>query len=266
MNEKEFIAEYDISNYERPSVAADMAVFAVRDVRSDNPKKRTEKKLTLMLIKRGEHPYKDKWALPGGFLRMNETIEECAARELSEETGLKEPFLRQFRTYSRVDRDPRGRIISCAYISLVSASSDVVSASSDASDASWFDVDINEKEDGFTVTLSSGEDILLDIEAEEKNDMAAPKNVTGELAFDHVNIITDALHYIRSGMDTSEFIFMLLPEKFSIPQMQAVYSLVMGRTVSKEVVHRLYGRKMEKTMHSDESGQHKRAVLYRKKC
>lgn len=265
MNEKEFIEGYDITEYERPSVAADMAVFAVRDVVSDNPKKSTRKKLTLMLIKRGEHPYMDKWALPGGFLRMNETIEECAARELTEETGLKEPYLRQFRTYSGVDRDPRGRIISCAYISLISVSNDVVSASSDASDAAWFDVEISETDAGFNAVLLSDDKVLLSIEVTEKNDMAVPEKVEGELAFDHVRIITDALYYIRSGMDTSEFVFMLLPEKFSIPQMQAVYALIKGRTVSKEVVHRLYDKKMEKTMDSDENGQHKRAVLYRKK-
>ncbi len=265
MNEKEFIDGYSITDYERPSVAADMAVFAVRDVVPDNPKKSAEKKLTLMLIKRGEHPYRDMWALPGGFLRMNETIEECAARELTEETGLKEPYLRQFRTYSDVERDPRGRIISCAYISLVSASSDVVCASSDASDAAWFDVGITETENGFSAVFSNENGVLLETDVTEKNDSAVTECVKGTLAFDHVRIITDAIYYIRNGIDTNEFIFMLLPEKFSIPQMQAVYALVKGRKVSKEVVHRLYDKKMEKTMQSDEGGQHKRAVLYRKK-
>lgn len=265
MNEKQFIDGYSIENYERPSVAADMAVFAVRDVASDNPKKSAEKKLTLMLIKRGEHPYRDKWALPGGFLKMNETIEECAARELSEETGLKEPYLRQFRTYSAVDRDPRGRIVSCAYISLVSGSSDIVAASSDASDAAWFDVEIKETEDGFSASFTKDENELFAVDVSELRDFAVIKNVRGELAFDHVRIITDAVFFIRNGIDINDFIFMLLPEKFSIPQMQAVYALIKGRTVSKEVVHRLYDKKMEKTMQCDENGQHKRAVLYRKK-
>lgn len=265
MDEREYIKNYRIEDYERPSVAADMAVFAVRDIVSDNPKKSTEKRLTLMLIRRGEHPYMGKWALPGGFLRMNETIEECAARELTEETGLKEPYLRQFRTYSEVDRDPRGRIISCAYISLISGSSDTVAASSDASDAAWFDVDIKETEDGFSVVFSDGENELLSAEVSEASDIAEIKSTNGELAFDHVRIITDAVHYIRSGLDTNDYIFMLLPEKFSIPQMQMVYAMFRGRTVSKEVVHRLYDRKMEKTAQSDENGQHKRAVLYRRK-
>lgn len=265
MNEKEFMREYSIENYERPSVAADMVVFAVRDVKSDNPKKSDEKKLTVMLIKRGEHPYKGMWALPGGFLKMNETIEECASRELTEETGLTEPYLRQFRTYSRVDRDPRGRIISCAYFSLISCSNDIVSASSDAADAAWFDVCIKETDKGFSADFKSEEEVVFSVDVSEKNDSAVIDSFTGELAFDHINIITDAIYYIRNGMDTSEFIFMLLPEKFSIPQMQSVYALIRGRHVSKEVVHRLYDRKMEKTMQSDENGQHKRAVLYRKK-
>ncbi|MDD6082812.1 MAG: NUDIX domain-containing protein [Oscillospiraceae bacterium] len=265
MNEKKYLEEYDISKYERPSVAADMAVFTVVDRKQDNPKKSPEKKLSVMLIKRGEHPFKGKWALPGGFLKMDETIEQCAFRELSEETGLEKLYLKQFRTYSTVDRDPRGRIISCAYISLINNSSEIVRASSDAADAAWFDIAVTETENGFSYILSNDGNVLLSADIAEKNDEAVIEKTEGELAFDHVRIITDAVHCIRTGIDTSEYIFMLLPEKFSIPQMQQVYALVKGRSVSKEVVHRLYDKKIEKTMASETEGQHKRAVLYRKK-
>lgn len=264
-NEEKFLEEYDISKFERPSVAADMVVFTVTDSIPDNPKKSPVKKLSMMLIKRGEHPYRDFWALPGGFLKMDETIEQCASRELTEETGLEKPYLRQFRTYSGVDRDPRGRIISCAYFSLINNSSEIVAASSDAADAAWFDVCISEEENGFSYILEKDGETLISVRAKEYNDEAVITEKNGNLAFDHINIITDAIQYIRFGMDTSEYVFMLLPEKFTIPQMQSVYALVKGRTVSKEVVHRLYDKKMEKTMNAQEGGQHKRAVLYRKK-
>lgn len=265
VNERNYLDEYDIKKYERPSIAADMAVLMVRDEKSLNPKKSAVKKLCIMLIKRAEHPYKEKWALPGGFLNMNETIEECAARELNEETGLEKFYLRQFRTYSGINRDPRGRIISCAYISLINNSEDIVKASSDAEEAAWFDISISETELGFSYTLSLNEEIILNIEAEHINDEAVVRNISGELAFDHINIITDAIHYIRSGIDTTEYIFSLLPKKFSIPQMQTVYALIKGRNVSKEVIHRLYDKKIEKTMAAAEDGQHKRAILYIKK-
>ena len=265
MNEETYLKNYDISKYERPSVAADMVVYTVRDNKPDNPKKSPVKKLSMMLIKRGEHPFKEMWALPGGFLKMDETIEQCAFRELSEETGLKELYLRQFRTYSDVKRDPRGRIISCAYFSLINNSDELVRASSDAVDAAWFDVTVTESDAGFLYSLSNNEDVLLEVKVSEKNDEVVIEECNGSLAFDHVRIITDAIYFIRSGFDNAEYIFMLLPEKFSIPQMQSVYALVKGKSVSKEVVHRLYDKKIEKTMSSEQDGQHKRAILYRKK-
>ncbi len=266
MDEKKYLEEYDISKYEQPSVATDMVVFTVCDVMSVNPKKSVPKKLRMMLIKRGVHPYKDKWALPGGFLKMNETLEECAYRELKEETGLEKIFLKQFRTYSEVERDPRGRIISCAYISLINAREEIpLSASSDASLADWFDVSIRATEDGFSVDISKNEERLISFETEVKNDTATIKSQDGELAFDHAQIIADAIYFIRSGFNTSEFIFSLLPEKFTIPNMQAVYSLVMGAEPNKDVVLRLYNKKITKTMQTEQHGQHKRAVLYIKK-
>ena len=105
----------------------------------------------------------------------------------------------------------------------------------------------------------------FEVKVSEKNDEVVIEECNGSLAFDHVRIITDAIYFIRSGFDNAEYIFMLLPEKFSIPQMQSVYALVKGKSVSKEVVHRLYDKKIEKTMSSEQDGQHKRAILYRKK-
>ncbi len=263
MNEKSFLDNYDFSKYEKPSVAADMVVFTVRDISADSPKKSIIKKLKIMLIKRGDHPYKGLWALPGGFLNMNETIEECAERELKEETGLNRFYLRQFRTYSQVDRDPRGRIISCAYISLINNSEDIVRSSTDAADARWFDVIVTETEYGFSTQVKDNEDLFIGFDVYENDEFSEPVNVYGNLAFDHIKIISDALRYIRSGFNTSAHIFSLLPEKFSIPQMQSVYALVMGKNVSKEVIHRLYDKKITKTSFVD-GGQHKRAVLYQK--
>lgn len=265
MNEKLFLENYDISDYEKPSVAADIAVFSIKEEKQDNPKKSAVKKLAIMLVRRGEYPYKDKWALPGGFLKMNETIEQCAQRELYEETGIDRLYLKQFRTYSAVDRDPRGRIISCAYISLINNSCSVIRASADAAEAAWFDIEIQETENGFQADFIRDGKSLFHMRIAEKYDEAVIEEISGELAFDHAVIISDAIEYIRSRLDTSEFIFMLLPEKFSIPQMQSVYALVKGRKVSKEVIHRLYDKKIEKTMSSEENGQHKRALLYKKK-
>src|SRR6188768_288986 len=96
--------------------------------------------LQVLLIRRGQAPFKDKWALPGGFVRVEETLDAAALRELQEETGLKEVFLEQLYTFGTVNRDPRERVVSVAYYALVKPADHVTAASTDAADAQWFAV------------------------------------------------------------------------------------------------------------------------------
>lgn len=113
--------------YPRPAVTTDCVIFGLEG-----------KNLNVLLIKRGNEPFKDKWAFPGGFLNMNETAEEGALRELKEETGLESVFLEQFHTYSDVNRDPRERVISIAFLTLVKIQE--VKGGDDAKEARWFSV------------------------------------------------------------------------------------------------------------------------------
>lgn len=113
--------------YPRPAVTADCVVMT------------TEQEPRVLLIQRGGDPYKGRWAIPGGFLNMDETTEQCAIRELEEETGLQIDQVHQIGAYSKVDRDPRGRTISVAYLALVNQPLDV-SGQDDAAEAKWFSV------------------------------------------------------------------------------------------------------------------------------
>ena len=115
-------------NYPRPAVTADCVVIA------------NEKTPKVLLVKRGKEPYKDRWAFPGGFMNMDETTEVCAFRELMEETGLKVEDLKEIGAYSKVDRDPRGRTITIAYLAIVDKASKV-KGQDDAAEAEWFAVD-----------------------------------------------------------------------------------------------------------------------------
>lgn len=117
-----------VYEWPRPMVTVDSMIFSVMD----------EKK-TVLLIKRGRDPYKGLWALPGGFLEMDEELEDGAARELYEETGLAGMKLRQFRTFGQIGRDPRGRLIGTVYIGIVN-SQPAVKGGDDADDARWFDI------------------------------------------------------------------------------------------------------------------------------
>ena len=158
--EAEFLAAYDASKFERPSVTVDMVIFCENKV---------------LLIKRANHPFIDTWALPGGFVEPNETCEQAASRELMEETGVK-AYPEQLRVYSDPKRDPRTRIITVAFTQILEKMPKT-EAGDDAADAKWFDISVSEK--GFT--LSHGETVLT----------LSPEGRSEDIASDHGKILTD---------------------------------------------------------------------------
>ncbi len=155
-------------------------------------------KLKVLLIQRGYDPYKDCWAFPGGFVDMGEELDKAAQRELEEETGVKDIFMEQLYTFGSVDRDPRGRVISVAYYALVNLEKHKVKAASDAKNAGWFEVD------------------------------QLPK-----LAFDHHKIFDVAITRLRNKVRYQAVGFELLPEKFTLSQLQQLYETILGVKLNK---------------------------------
>lgn len=166
--------------YPRPALTADAVIFGF-----------DSQALKVLLIERGIEPYKGMWALPGGFMKMDETIEQCAVRELREETGVRNVFLDQFRVYSNPDRDPRGRVVTVAFIALVRPDDYSLIAGDDAALARWF----HYKE-------------------------------LPPLAFDHHRIIDEALLYLREMLKIKPVAFSLLNEVFSIEELRKVYETI----------------------------------------
>lgn len=180
--------------YPRPALTVDCVVFATY-----------EEGLRVLLIRRGEEPFAGDWALPGGFVRTEETTEEAARRELEEETGLKSAYLEQLYTFSRVDRDPRERVVSVAYYALVKPSA--LSAGSDARSAEWID-----------------------------GTRLPP------LAFDHDEILEVALTRLRAKIRYQPIGFELLPQKFTLGQLQRLYETILGRALDKRNFRRSFLR------------------------
>lgn len=148
LTEEEFLKTYRPRDYERPSVTVDMLIFAV-DNRGEN--------VRLLLIQRKNHPFIGCWALPGGFVEMGESLREAAARELEEETAVKGIYLEQLYTFGEVERDPRTRIISVAYMAIVDGDGPKIQAGDDAARAAWFRVRKEKDGEGERICLESEE-------------------------------------------------------------------------------------------------------------
>jgi 8-oxo-dGTP diphosphatase len=173
--------------YPRAAVTVDCVVFGLDD-----------EDLKVLLIRRDLPPFENKWALPGGFVRINETLDEAARRELQEETSLERVFLEQLYTFGGIDRDPRERVITVAYYALVRLSDHRVQAATDARDAVWFAMD----------------------------DLPP-------LAFDHDQILETAHQRLQGKVRYQPIGFELLPPKFTLTQLQKLYEIVLGRVLDK---------------------------------
>ncbi len=176
-----------LTDFEQPSVTVDLVIFTIKD-----------NSLKVLLVKRNTEPFKDKWALPGGFVRINESLEEAAKRELQEETGVKEVYLEQLYSFGEPKRDPRGRVITISYFALINSDKIKLKASTDVSDAIWFSIS--------KIPL---------------------------LAFDHKEILDYALKRLKWKFEYTTIAFSLLPKKFALGELQKIYEIVFERKFDK---------------------------------
>ena len=268
-SEKEFLSGYKLSDYERPSVTADVAAFMIRPENQQNYRKNPENKLLLLLIKRGGHPFRDMWALPGGFLQKDETIEECALREIFEETNVQPVSILPVGVFSEPGRDPRGWIISNAYASVISEESVRQVGQDDAADAQWFSVSFDRSESGeYHLTLTWGDTELHAVLAAEKTSFGRTTFRIidrGGLAFDHAAIIAAALSALRNEAKNYEAIFDFLPETFTLTAMQKVQETIMNVSVLPANFRRMVSAYVEETDEYLRGDGHRPAKLYRRK-
>ena len=208
-------------DYPHPAVTVDVAVFAIRDGR-----------LATVLVRRAAWPHAGKWAIPGGFVGIDESLKRAALRELREETGLRAAHLEQLGAFGHPDRDPRERVITVVYISLAVGDDLEPKAGSDASDARLFFVD-----------------------------------ELPELAFDHAKILGHARERIRQRLDTASVARHLMPDSFTLTELQQACEAVSGAAMDK----RNFRKKLkalelvEPTGEGTRRGPHRPAQLYRVK-
>ena len=267
--EQDFLSTYRLEDFERPSVTADIAAFMIRSEIRGSYRQDSGNKLSLLLVKRGGHPFKDHWALPGGFLQPGETIEECALREVQEETSVLPVSLMPVAVFSEPGRDPRGWIISHAFASVISEESVKQAGGDDAADAQWFDVSFDRKPDGsYLLTLQYGDLTLNAILTEEETRFGKTSfriKESGGLAFDHARIIATALTALRSDAKNFETIFDFLPETFTLTALQKVQETIMNITVLPANFRRKIADYVVETDEYTQGAGHRPARLYRRK-
>ena len=271
LTEEEFLAAYEPGDYPRPSVATDMVIFTVTDGEEENYRKLARKELRVLLIKRGGHPYLGFWALPGGFVRPTETTEEAAARELREETGVDEVYLEQLYTFSEPGRDPRTWVMSCSYMALVDSKRVHVQAGDDAAQAAWFQaafrkVEQEEQREVWELTLSHEETVLRAVLEKETGQAFTESKILdpGGLAFDHARILACGYERLRGKLSYTDLALHLMPEYFTLTQLQQVYEVVLDREFPAAAFRRKAAPMVTETESYTENEGHRPSRLYRK--
>jgi 8-oxo-dGTP diphosphatase len=179
---------YDPNKYERPSVTVDVVILTLRDA-----------DLQVLLVQRKFPPFAGYWAIPGGFVQMEESLEAGALRELEEETGVRDVYIEQLYTFGKPDRDPRTRVITVAYFALLpKTAAPTLQAGDDAAQARWWS--------------------MYDLP---------------DLAFDHAEILDYALTRLRYKLEYSAVGFELLPEKFTLSELQTAYEIILGEKLDR---------------------------------
>ena len=266
--EKSFLDNYRLEDYPRPSVTADVVVFKIRSQKNDNFRKDPKGFLSLLLIKRGGQPYLGHWALPGGFLSPGESIEECALREIREETSVEPASLMSVGLFSEPGRDPRGWIISNAFVSVIGTDEETQRSGDDAADAQWFDVGF-ETDKGQSILELCRDNVKIRAVLEEEQSrfgMTSYRIIdSGELAFDHARIIAQALSALRNSARDFDVIFDFLPEKFTLTELQNVQETVMNISVLPANFRRKVADLVEETDEFTEGAGHRPAKLFRRK-
>ena len=217
LTEQEYLNSYDSSGFQKPSVTVDLVLFTV-----------IKDELHVLLTERTQYPYIGRPALPGVFVRIDETLDEAAQRALYQKTGLHDIYFEQLYTWGGIDRDPRMRIISVSYYALVP------------------EAQIPESEQK---KFFPAEEIL------NRND----------LAFDHREIISYGRERIRNKVNYTDIAFSLVPEEFTLPQLQKIYEILLGQKLYKANFRKKIADKIQPTEKLTSGSKHRPSRIYRKK-
>lgn len=266
-SEEEFLKAYDPNQFERLSLTTDILILSVSSEESTNYRKTDTKHMSVLLVKRDDYPFKDKWCLPGGFVGYNEELEDAPKRILKNETNLKNIYLEQLYTYGEVNRDPRMRIISTSYMALIDKNKLTDNLSKNAA---WFDINLIEENNVVNIYLDNGEinfsiEIVKEIrdKTTDRCDFVVKKNK--DLAFDHAKVLLAGIERLRNKIEYTDVVFNMMPEYFTLGELQQVYEIILNKKLLDPAFRRIIEPKVEKTDKMRTGGGHRPSVLFKYK-
>ncbi len=266
-SEEEFLRDYNPDAFQRLSVTTDILILSVSSEESTNYRKNDKKRMSVLLVKRNDYPFKDKWCLPGGFVGYDEELEDAPKRILKNETNLKDIYLEQLCSFGEVNRDPRMRIISIAYMALIDKNKLVDNLSENAS---WFDINLIEENNIVNIYLDNGVvNFSIELKKELKDKTTDQYNYlikkNNDLAFDHAKVLLTGIERLRNKIEYTDVVFNMMPEYFTLGELQQVYEIILNKKLLDPAFRRIIEPKVVKTNKMRTGGGHRPSVLFKYK-
>lgn len=266
MTDEEFLKEYDNDSYEKMSITTDIALFGISDIKSDNYRKVSQKAFSILLVKRKTPPFYNKWCIPGGFLSLDETLIDCANRVLFTEANLENIYLEQLYTFSDLDRDIRGRVLSTSYIGLVDINQ--IDTAILQENAKFFKLNVIQAENQMTIEFNSSEECFsckVECNVNKHGELVFKEVSNDYLAFDNLIAIAKAISRLQNKINYTDIVFHMMPSLFTLKELQLVYEAILNRKLLDPVFRRDIKDKVVKTDKMKIDGGHRPSVLYRYK-
>ncbi len=266
-NEIEFLLNYNSDDFEKISLISDVLIFSISDENEENYRKLGNKKLSVLLVKRDNYPFKNVWSLPGEFMKMNESSVETTKRIIEKYTSLSNIYVEQLYTFDDVNRDPRMRIVSTSYMALINRKkmeNDLLVNSA------WFDITYEKINDKIVVALNNGNDELSFVTSiNSQNSISDTYEYVIEenngIAFDHPLAIINGVMRLKNKTNYTDIIFNLMDEYFTLGDLQKVYELVLNKKLLDPAFRRIIAKKVVKTNKISSGKGHRPAVLFKYK-
>lgn len=263
MSDEEFLKTYNSDSYEKMSVTADITLFSVSDIEKKNYRQIDQKAFSILLVKRNTPPFMGKWCLPGGFLSLDETLEDCANRVLITEANLNNIYLEQLYTFSDVDRDIRTRVLSASYIGLVDKNK-ITDKIND--NAKFFNIELIEEDEIITLNLKGNDESFSSKVRKiiNKNGIIKYEAIENNyLAFDNLLVIITSIKRLQNKINYTDIVFHMMPEKFTLKELQLVFEAILGKKILDPVFRRNMKNKVVKLDEIKSDGGHRPAYLFK---